>query len=227
MLYKNTYPKMAKYKIAFFDLDGTLIDEGKTNIWEKIQSSFDIQVPPKVANYEDLFCYEMRQLKKKGVTKNQILHALRGIKMIPGAEETLKILKENGLKLTLVSGGLNIIAEKFFPSNPFDYTYINKIYFNKQGHIISYEPNRFNLEKKVEALKEVIRLENATLNETVFIGDGFYDRFIAKNAGFSIAFNTDSKILVKASKSHIKGKDLTRILELIVKDEERPCKKYS
>ena len=218
---------MTKYKIAFFDLDGTLVDEGKKNIWGKIQGSFKICPPKEIKDYEELFCYEMMQLKKKEVTKKMLLRALQGLKMVPGAEETLKALKENGLKLALVSGGLNIVVEKFFPNNPFDYMYINKIYFDDQGYITKYEPTRFNLERKVDAMLEVIKKEKACLSETVFVGDGPYDRFIAKNAGFSIAFNTNSEVLIKSSKEHIKEKNLTKILNLIIEDNEKGInKKY-
>lgn len=211
-------------KLAAFDLDGTLID-GTIYIW---QTLYDRYVPDKTdqkkvtkayfnreITYEQWFTHDIETFKSCGVTREKILDCVRSLRLMKGARETLRSLKERGYILALISGSLRIVLDELFPDHPFDHVLINEIHFNEQGEITGGIATPYDVEKKGEGLELLASREGIDLKDCVFIGDNENDLSIAEKAGFPIAFNCKSDRLAERSRVVIMEKDLTRILEHI------------
>ena len=220
---------MPKYKLVCFDVDGTLIDNLQYS-WQIFHDYFKTNMKKREKARSDFFSGKISylrwaqhdigmwiSLKKK---KKDFLEALghSGIKKMAGADETIRALKAEGIKLAIISGSLNIVLEYIFPNyrEIFDDVFLSKIHFNQEGYIERTEVTEFDMAQKATALKNIAKRENITLKECAFLGDHNNDVEIAKEAGLGIAFNCSSDALRKVADVVIEKKDLREILRYIL-----------
>ncbi|MEK6949180.1 MAG: HAD family phosphatase [Nanoarchaeota archaeon] len=218
---------MAKYKLVCFDVDGTLIDNVKFS-WNIFHDYFKVDMERRENARNDFFNgkisylqwaqHDINMWKEKGAKKEDFLKAIKGLKLMNGAMETLNELKKNGLKLAIISGSMNILLEKFIPNynELFDDVFLSKIYFDENGFITKIEPTEFDIEKKAEALKLIAKRENINLKECVFVGDYLNDLKVIQEAGLGIAFNCKEDKLKEVADVVIEKKDLREVLRHIL-----------
>lgn len=214
------------YKLICFDLDGTLIDE-TIFVWQTIHDALKTDKEARKKAMDDFYSgrisysewarHDIRIWKREGANKKILLNAIKPLKLMKGAMETLRTLKKRKLKLAIVSGSIDIALKSVLPNYKefFDDVYINKIIFEKNGKIKKIIPTKYDIEHKGLALKEIAKKEKIKLKECVFIGDHHNDVNIAKIAGLSLAFNCKSDKLAQISDVLIKKKDLREILKYI------------
>lgn len=216
------------YKLVCFDLDGTLVD-GTEFIWKTLHTNLGID-PVKTdqamkdyfngqITYKEWFENDLKLWNEKGITKGDLLNAIKDINPHEGALETLQKLKNNGLKIAIVSGSIDLVLKKTFGIHQslFDDVFINKIKFGEGGKIIGGTHTPFDMEHKATGLKLICEKEGITPEECVFVGDNHNDREIAKMAGLSIAFNCKDQELSEICDVVIEKKDLREILPYILK----------
>jgi len=210
-------------KLVCFDVDGTLIDE-VVYIWQLIHKGLGIDKDT-VDNaarrfYEGRISFrewadhDMRLWVKKGATRQVLLSLIEGLKLMPGARETLDELKRRGLKLAVISGGLDFVLERFIPDagTLFDRIMINRIAFDRKGRIERIEPTEFGSDShKIDGLRQIAKELGVRLGECAFVGDSDNDISIAEGAGLSIGFRPSAR-LAKACDVVIRNKDLREVL---------------
>jgi len=215
-----------KHKLVCFDVDGTIID-GIDFIWTILHNRLKADIKRvenmekkyynREINFEEWALHDINLWKEQGATKKEIMDVIGSIKLMKGAKETLNLLKDKGIKIVVLSGGLNFALEKVLPDYKeyFDYVFINSIQFDENGKISEIHIEGVDSELKAEKLKETSEKENINLKEVVFVGDHYNDIDAAKTAGLSISFNSKSQELDKISNVVIKNKDLREILKYI------------
>jgi phosphoserine phosphatase len=208
-----------------FDLDGTIIEN--VTAWETLHDYFKVDSKRRAEakrkffngeiSYTDWAHHDVELWVEKKVTKKKISRAIGKIRLIPGARQTLLALKKKGMKMAVISGSLNVVIEKVIPDYKeiFDYVFISKLVFDKNGFLKKSIPTWYDYEHKATALKEIAKKEKILLERTLFVGDHDNDVDIARIAGFSIAFNSKSKELNKVVNVVIKKKDLRSILDYV------------
>lgn len=219
-------PRLAKYKLVAFDLDGTLAD-GTDSVWATLHEFFGIANHPRRLELREKFwagkikyrrwaVEDLKLLKEHGANKESIMKAIAHIRLMKGARETLERLKSDGYKLAIVSGSFQIVLEKVMPDYKrfFDHVYISRIFFNRNGSIRKIDA-RHDFKNKSHSLLDICRKEGIRPREAMFIGDHDNDVEIAKAAGFSIAFNSKSEKLNAVCDAVIRKKDLTEILKYL------------
>jgi len=213
-----------KYKMVIFDLDGTIVD-CEDSIWtvlhEHLETDKEIRDELKrkflegEISYKEWVELDVGEMKKKNADKNTFLEAMKKVKLVDGAIETLEELKNRGYKLAVVSGSLSIVIDYFSLKNFFDDVLVNKILFDEKGNVMKSEHTPFDYKNKKDGLYYLAEKFGINPEECVFIGDNFNDVSIAKSVGLSIAFNPKDKELEKISNVVIKKKDLREILKFI------------
>ncbi|RMF06775.1 hypothetical protein D6764_01470 [Candidatus Woesearchaeota archaeon] len=90
---------------------------------------------------------------------------------------------------------------------------MNEILWNN-GEIAGIRSTEHDQEGKARALREICSREKIPVSETLFVGDHDNDVEIAKEAGFSVAFNAESKALIDVCDAVVEKKDLREVLKL-------------
>jgi HAD superfamily phosphoserine phosphatase-like hydrolase len=214
-----------KYRLVVFDVDGTLIDNIEF-VWVTLHEFFGLQDDPerimakedflsKRITYQQWADIDMELLKKHGANRQTMFESLERAKLMMGAIETLRDLKEMGIKAAVISGSIDFLLEKLIPDYDefFDHVFLNKIHFDRNGEIEGMKATEFYLGRKKTGLLEICKKEGIDPKEAMFVGDHENDVHIAEAAGFSIAFNSKSEELNEVSDVVIKKKDLREILE--------------
>lgn len=187
-----------KKKLVLFDMDSTLI---QNEVIVEMAKLFDKgpavkEITERAMNGELNFdeALKARVALLKGLDKDELPKVLSVLKVTPGVPEFVAILKKHNIKTAVVSGGFQLYADHFKELLQLDYAYANELEFadnkltgNLLGPIV-------NAEKKVELLLELAQKENATIEQTVAIGDGANDIPMLKKAGLGFAFHAKDKV---------------------------------
>ena len=210
--------------MVIFDLDGTIVD-CEDSIWAIFHNHFEIdekvwkEIRRKFfegeINYKEWVELDIGEMKKKNVNKKTFLEAMKKVKLVDGATETLKELKSRGYKLAVVSGSLNVVVDYFFLNNFFDEILVNKIFFDEKGNVARWEHTPYDFQNKKDGLYYLTKKFGINPEECIFVGDHFNDISIAQSAGLSIAFNPKDKELEKVSDVVIRKKDLREVLKFV------------
>ena len=204
-----------KYKLVAFDFDGPLLQSINPGFGDAFHYSW--KEIWKFLGYDDKIRRELYYKHKnnpisysyqewcddcanyfiqKKLHKNHIKEIIlkEKLKLPDGLSTTLKCLKNAGLHLAIISGGINTFFDETYDNehkSMFTKYFFNTFEYNSEGFlkgIKAYQNKESDFIGKVEALKEVCKIVGCDISQTVFVGEGTNDIDAAKSAGLSIAY---------------------------------------
>ncbi len=193
-----------KYKIVFFDMDGTLI-KCKSS-WELVHERFGTVEGAKrtLREYsEGKISYKefMRRDIGLWISKRGKIHArkieeiLSEFELADGAKEVAGKLKDMGLKIIIVTAGIDILAEKVGKEVYADKVFANKLKTDFEGYLLGDGVENVDPRRKDRILEIVAREENVLLDETVAVGDTVYDLEMLRKAGLGLYLGDRCEIM--------------------------------
>lgn len=212
----------SKYKLAVFDMDGTMINGRlietlsiKFRLFDKIRKiQIDDSMIPYAKTREIAFLL-------KGIEENEIKIALESIPLMTNLEKVISLLKKEGVKIGIITDSYGIAARtlvdkldlNFFVANHLnvsDGKITGEIQMPMGWEKINCSCNlsvckRYHLE--LHAKKYGIDIEN-----TIAIGDTRGDVCMINGAGLGIAFMPKDKY-INSTKYIIKIPDLLGVLD--------------
>ena len=214
---KGTMGHFSHYKLVIFDLDGTLTVE--RSIWEYIHKKlgkwhgyaeeYQNQFLQGKISYRQ-FCEQDAQVWK-GMKVDQLRDIVRAVPFNPGVDELSSLLKELGLRLTLISSGLCLLSEWVEDKYGFDYGVSNRL-LHEDGILTGGVDIKVHYDRKAEWVRNIIDIFRVRSDEIIAIGDSVGDMEMFEMAGFSISFNSSSYELDRIVDVVIKGNDLSHII---------------
>ncbi|MEM3404243.1 MAG: HAD-IB family phosphatase [Nitrososphaeria archaeon] len=191
------------YKLIFFDLDGTLI-KCKSS-WELIHKQFGTVQEAKRAleeyrlgkiSYQQFMVRDISSWlkKKKTIHISEIKEILKDYEFNKGARETVSQLKERGLKIAVLTAGIDILAEDVGKQLNADIVLANKLEVDKKGYLTGKGIEFVDPYRKDQVLISVSNKENVPLRETIAVGDTIYDISMLKTAGLGLYFGNKGDI---------------------------------
>jgi phosphoserine phosphatase len=207
-----------KYKAIAFDMDGVLIENHSS--WIAIHNYFGIPDTPYMNDYLS-GRIDYPEFMRKDIalwpktTIDVIENILQDLKYMKGAKEVCAAIKKMGMRLVLISAGINILAKKVGNELGFDHVFSNGLEVGSDGFLTGNGIFGVDLIRKDKILDKLSIELGISLNEFVAVGDSVYDISMLKKAGLSIAFNSKSEELKKIAKVIVEGKNLSNILNHI------------
>lgn len=151
----------------------------------------------------------------KGLSLNDLEKVYARLRLTPGADKLLKVLKKLGFKIALVSGGFTYFTEALKRDLGFDYAFANQLEI-KNGRLTGRLVGPIvDAARKALILETLIQGENLSVDQTIAIGDGANDIQMLMKAGLGIAFNAKPVVQKRAHTSISKHPRLDSILYLL------------
>ncbi len=190
-------------KLLVTDMDSTLI-----NI-ECVDEIADFMgIKPQIAEITEAAMrgelnFESSLTKRVGLLKGLDTAALAHVynerlQLNPGAEILIQRLKENNIKIALVSGGFTFFTGKLQQRLQLDYTLANVLEITDgklTGQVVG---SIVGADSKAHFLLELARELNIEPVQTIAMGDGANDLKMMTNAGLSVAYHAKPTVQQQA-----------------------------
>ena len=214
---------MSKFKLAIFDMDGTLLKEkGIFVIAEK--KGFKDELINILRNNSIEFYKRSIEVAKllKGQKKNEFLDIFRTIPFQDNIEDILKELRKKQIKIAIATDSYQFLVDDLKKRLNIDYAFANYLISNDDiitGELVIHNKNllkdfngRIYSICKSHVLEKLCIDLGITVNEAIAVGDGKVDIGMIEKAGLGVAFNAPEEVQKYAD---IITNDLKSILKYI------------
>ncbi|MEN6574428.1 phosphoserine phosphatase SerB, partial [Methanobacterium aggregans] len=210
-------------KLIAFDLDNVLIDgEAIDEIGKLMDAETEISEITKKAMEGDLEFGEAlkeRVALLKGASVDDIKDVVYKIPLMEGASETVAELKKRGYKIATITGSFEIIANRMKEELGLDYAFSNVLH-EEEGKLTGEVSGPLVKGSKSDVLKEILKTEQITAEESAAVGDGANDISMLKEAGMGIAFNA-KPVLKEIADVVVEKRDLRELLNIFKEEESQ------
>jgi phosphoserine phosphatase len=198
-----------------FDLDSTLIDADAVDEFAKLAGKGKQAAEIRKKAIDGKLKPEETLVKRakllKGVEYEMIKEAAERLPLMKGAREAAKELKDRGMKVCVISGSFDIVAERVKKELGLDYAVGNELIVKDGTLTGDVKGPTLKEGSKGEVLVQFAKRVGVPLYECAAVGNGVNDASMLEKAGLKIAFNS-ALSLSKIADVVIEEKDLTRIL---------------
>lgn len=199
----------SEFKLAIFDMDGTLINGRLIDI---LSSKFGLYKKVKeIQNDSSIFGYIKTQKIAsllKGIEEKEITLAIKSIPLMEGCQNVISTLKKAGFKTGIVTDSYSIAANNIANRLDLDFFSANKLKVS-DGIITGDIKMPLGWDKincycrisvcKRHHLESHARKYNIPINDTIAIGDTQSDLCMIERAGIGIAFMPKDKHIGKCN----------------------------
>jgi HAD superfamily phosphoserine phosphatase-like hydrolase len=217
-----------QYRVIAFDLDGTLIrglEFSWTRVWQYLQFPDSVRKTGMLryrrrqTSYQQWCEWACKLFREKQLKRADFPKIIDGLTVTKNLREAIRLLKDDGFVTALISGGIDVFLEELIPNADqlFDYIFINHLKFDSTGVLAGVEATPYDFEGKATALERVCKERGYTLEQAVFVGEGFNDEFVAGRAGLTIAYPPTSQGFRNAAGIEIADDDLMKVVEQVLK----------
>jgi phosphoserine phosphatase len=211
---------MTKFKLALFDLDGTLTTERsaweyihrRLGVWNGKAEKFQEAYLRGEISYDE-FC-RLDAAIWKGMKVSMIREILRQIPLQPGAGELISYLQEKGVSLGIISSGLSFLAERIKEDFGFDYAVANELQA-EDGILTGGIRIHVHYDQKAEWVEFARQTFQVQREEIFAVGDSAGDIPMFRACGLSIAFNCHSPHLASIATICISESDLRHLIPIL------------
>jgi phosphoserine phosphatase len=126
----------------------------------------------------------------KGLPADQLQRVYdERLRLNPGAEELLLLVKEKGIKSALVSGGFTFFTDQLKSKLGLDYTLANQLEIEEGKLTGRVSGAIIGAEAKAELLQKLCDELSITTDQVIAMGDGANDLLMLEKAGLSVAYH--------------------------------------
>jgi phosphoserine phosphatase len=207
--------------MVVFDMDGTLI-EAKSSWWliHEAMGTSDQAKEYERMYREGIIDYdkwaELDVSTWIGKDFSPAYSALKGVRLMKGAQEAVRLLRSKGFLVGVVSAGLNVVLEKVLEEVKLDFYEVNEL--ELEDNIVIGWKTRVGYRDKGIMVIELSKRFSISLDHVTVVGDAENDLEMFKLPQvYKIAFLPSHPRLEKLADIVIREKDLMKVAEAILK----------
>jgi HAD superfamily phosphoserine phosphatase-like hydrolase len=211
------------FDVVGFDVDGTLVQEpNDRTVWEVLNERFTGRADHNAERfalyragkltYAEWVALDIGSWREAGAKREDLVAAFAPLRLVDGTREALETLTHAGYRLVVISGTLDLMLNTLLPDAPFDEIYANHVGFDDEGNISHWRATPFDMEGKAEGLRALALRRGVPLARCAYVGDSTNDVWIARVAGFVLAFNPKSSEFEEVADVTVRAGDLRAIL---------------
>jgi phosphoserine phosphatase len=212
-----------RFDLVAFDMDGVLVEFNSTWCW--IHSHFGVNNETALQEFIDGVIDDHEFMRRDialwkeripDINIDYINGVLDPVPEVKGVGETIRILKENGIRTVIISGGLDIVARRIADSYGFDGWAANGLEVDDFGTLTGKGILRVELVNKRKALDSFLEKWGISGDRAAAVGNSFVDVSMFKGCSLSIAFNPIDAWVAENASAVVDSDDLSDILPLIL-----------
>ena len=210
-------------RIVVFDCDGVLVDS--VSSWKTLHDHFGTDNDVNLQRFirGEISDVEFMQLDiqlwksvQKDIHRDDLFRAYAGIKLMPGARETISALREQGVFIAIVSAGVDIFVQSIAGMLKVDDWIANGLEFDGDGFLTSDGVCRLHATKKGLIIEKLLKMNGFEPHECVSVGDSEMDLSMMVDGSRFIGFfptrESSTKAFESANVPIVREKDLSGIL---------------
>ncbi len=212
-------------RMAIFDVDNTILTDRFIDVCAR-EYGFAAQLEDLRQGEKDPLILAKRiGLLLKGIAMDALLNTIHGIKMVEDFKDTVKLLKQKGYIVGLISHGYSLVTNYIVKQVDAAFSIANQMEFFDgiaTGEVNM--PSCFFASPdsvcghaycKTNALQYACEKYNVQFRNCIAIGDSKDDRCIVGHVGKGIAFCTKDEVLAKVAVKNIEEQRFGSLFELI------------
>lgn len=204
-------------KLVVFDLDNVIIDGEAIDEIGKLANVEDAiaEITEKAMQGEIDFETSIKDRVKllEGTSIEDIQKVADELPLMNGAEEAINNLKNEDLKVAIISGSFDVVADVVKEKLDVDYVYTNS-FIVEDGKLTGEVEGPLVSGTKADVLNDLAEEQGISLEEIVAVGDGANDISMIEAAGIGIGFNAKPSVKEIADVV-VDDKDLNKVFEEI------------
>ncbi len=211
-----------RVKLVIFDVDGVLVPIKSS--WQYLHEFFGVSREAeayRVMFERGLIDYVkwmeldvMLWVKARGrpIHRRELQEILSRVEVDPEAPIVSRWLKRRGVRIALVSGGVDLLVSRVAETLGADVWIANKLSFDKKGYLV---PGGIPLVGvwKDKAVRVIAGALNINLENTMYIGDSIWDKPAMKIVGYPVSYRDEEGVLRDVARYEIKK--LSELVELV------------
>ena len=210
-----------RYKLIIFDIDGTITTH--ISSWRYIHEKLGLWQDRAFKYQEDFiagkidyrkFC-ELDAAHWKGMKESIIKNIFKSVRYSKNAKWCIEKLRKEGFKLAAVSTGLQYMPDRIKKEMNFDYAVSNRL-IARNGKLTGGVSITLAHGAKHEVLTTIFKKFGVRPREVISVGDSAGDIPLARETGYSIAFNSTSAELSKIVDHNCRTKDFKEVYRTIL-----------
>lgn len=206
-------------------MDGVLVDY--RSCWTWVHDHFGVS---NEASYNDFLAGRIDDMefmrrdialwkeKSPELEEEDLRCILDPLPMTEGIGETVAALKAAGMRTVIVSGGLDIVAQRIADRYGIDEFWANGVETDEAGRLTGEGVLRVELRNKASALRHILLENNIEKERAACVGDSRIDIPMFEACGMSIAYNPSDEEVARRATQVVRSRDLRAILPLILGD---------
>jgi phosphoserine phosphatase len=210
-------------ELVAFDMDGTLIHVESS--WAEIHRHLGTSNRDAVADFlagriddhefirTDVRLWWNRQPE---LTVEEIQRILDGIPLMPGAVELFRALRERGVRTAIVSGGLDLLAERIGRQLRVDEVLANGLLAGAHGRLTGEGVVRVPIKGKEGVLAMLQRQWGVDPSRTASVGNSEFDVGLFRRSRIGVAFLPSDHTVRTAATHVVRHPDLRLLLPILL-----------
>ncbi|HEV8361634.1 MAG TPA: HAD-IB family phosphatase [Candidatus Thermoplasmatota archaeon] len=204
------------FEVVFFDMDGTLTD--RVSSWEWVHRRFGLD---NKANWEAFLRGEIddeefvrrdialwKSAHPQGLHLDTIRDALSDIPLVPGARELIDALHRDGAHTIIVTGGLDLLAERVCQELGIREHVGNGLCADAQGYLLDEGVLRVPVKDKGRPVRHLLARLGIRPERAAAIGNSHQDVAMFQACGLGVAFDPIDEGVRHGADVVIEEKDL-------------------